>query len=82
MSPTTKVSQQQQFISSKHYPNRHEIAICYGICEIAFKPRYTNQEKSFNQRNRKSDTELSNKFWKIKDNKHGANITREILRRH
>ena len=32
--------------------------------------------------NRKSDTELSNKFWKIKDNKRSANITWEILDRH
>ena len=50
----------------------------YGICEIAFKLRYRNHKKSFNHRNRKSDTELSNEFWRIKDNKHNANITWEI----
>ena len=35
-----------------------------------------------NYRNLKSDTELSNEFWRIKDNKHNANITWEILGRH
>ena len=40
--------------------------------------------KSLNHRdrNRKSDTELSNDIWKIKDNKRGASITWEILGRH
>ena len=39
-------------------------------------------KKLFNHRNQKSDTELSNKFWRIKDNKQKANITWEILGRH
>ena len=29
-----------------------------------------------------ADTELSNEFWRIKDNKHNANITWEILGKH
>ena len=33
-------------------------------------------------RNRKPDTELSNDFWKIKDNKRSTNIAWEILGRH
>ena len=44
--------------------------------------RYANHKKLFNLRNRKSDTELSNEFWKIKDNKRTTNITWEILGRH
>ena len=59
-----------------------ETKVYYGICETTFKLRYANHKKSFNHRNRKSDTELSNEFWKIKDNKRSANITWEILRRH
>ena len=35
-----------------------------------------------NYRNLKSDTELSNEFWRIKDNKHNANITWEVLGTH
>ena len=33
-------------------------------------------------RNRKPDTEISNDFWKIKDNKRSTNIAWEILGRH
>ena len=58
-----------------------ETKVYYGICETTFKLRYANHKKSFNHRNRKSDTELSNKFWKIKDNKRSANITWQILGR-
>ena len=54
----------------------------YGICETTFKLRYANHKKSFNHRNRKSNTELSNEIWKIKDNKRSINITWQILGRH
>ena len=50
--------------------------------ETTFKLRYENHKKSFNHRNCKSDIELSNEFWKIKDKKRSTNITWEILRRH
>ena len=59
-----------------------ETKVYYGFCETTFKIRCVNHKKSFNYRNRKSDTELSNEFWKIKDNKRTANITWEILCRH
>ena len=59
-----------------------ESKVYYGIWETKFQLRYTNHKKSLNHRNRKSDTELSNEFWRIKDNKHNANITWEILGRH
>ena len=59
-----------------------ETKVYYGICETTFKLRYANHKKSFSHRNRKSDTELSNAFQRIKYNKHNANITWEILDRH
>ena len=59
-----------------------ETKVYYGICETTFKLRYANHKKSFNHRSRKSDTELSNKIWKTKSNKHSVNTTREILGRH
>ena len=34
--------------------------------------------KSFSHRNRSSDNELSNEFWKIKDRNRRANMAREI----
>ena len=52
-----------------------ETKVYYGICQTTFKLRSTNHKKSFNHSNRKSDTELSNEFWRIKDNKRSANIT-------
>ena len=51
-----------------------ETKVCYGICETTFKLRYANHKQSFNHRNHKSDTELSNEFWRIKHNTHNANI--------
>ena len=79
MSPTTKVFQQWHFISSKHYPNRHEFKAYYGICQTTFKLRYTNHKKLFNHRKLKSDTELSNEFWKDKNNKRSSKVdTRHI----
>ena len=59
-----------------------ETKVEYGICKTTFKLRYANHKKSFNHSNRKSDTELSNEFWKIKDNKLSGNLTWEILGRH
>ena len=59
-----------------------ETEVYNGICETTFKLRYANHKKLFNHRNRKSETELCNKFRKIKNNKHSANITWEILGRN
>ena len=56
-----------------------ETKVYYGIYETTFKLRDANHKKSFNHGNCKSDTELSNEFWKMKDNKRSANITWEIL---
>ena len=59
-----------------------ETKVYYGICETTFQLRYANHKKLFSHRNRKSDTELSNEFWRIKDKKRNANITWKILGRH
>ena len=58
-----------------------ETEVCYGICRTTFKLRYAYHKKSFNHRHRKSDTELSNEFWKIKNNKRSANMSWDILGR-
>ena len=58
-----------------------ETKVYYGICETTFKLRYANHKKMFNHRNCKSDTELSNEFLKIKDNKRNVIITWENLSR-
>ena len=84
MSPTTKCLNNNILYQANITPisKNLETKVYYGICETAFKLIYANHKKSFNRRNRKSDTELSNEFWKIKDAKRIANITWEILGRH
>ena len=52
--------------------------VYYGNCETTFKLGYENHKNSLDHRNHKSDTELSKKFWKIKDNKRSVNITWKI----
>ena len=61
-----------------------EFKVYYGVCETTLKLRHANHKKSLKYRNRKSDTELSNEFSKIKikDNNYSANVTWEILGRH
>ena len=87
MSPKTKCLSNNILYQANITPisKNLETKVYYGICETTFKLIYliyANHKKPFNRRNRKSDTELSNEFWKIKDNKRIANITWEILGRH
>ena len=41
--------------------------IDYGFSETKFKTRYANDRKSFKNRKYKTDTELSNGIWKLKE---------------
>ena len=50
---------------SENYRNK----IYCGISETKFKSRYSNHRKSFKNRNYKTDTELSNENWKLKEQK-------------
>ena len=51
--------------TSENYKNK----IYYGISETKFKSRYANHRKSFENRNYKTDIELSNEIWKLKEQK-------------
>ena len=54
---------------------------CYlGSCETLFKDRFGNHKKSFNPVKHKNDTELANKFWKIKKRSGTPKITWKIIR--
>ena len=54
---------------------------CYlGSCETTFKDRFGNHKKSFNHVEHKSDTELSNEFWGIKNRSGTPKITWKIIR--
>ena len=39
--------------------------IYYGVSETAFKLRYANHKKTFNNIKYQTDTELSNEYWNI-----------------
>ena len=39
--------------------------IYYGVSETAFKLKYANRKKTFNNIKYRTDTELSNKYWNI-----------------
>ena len=52
-----------------------KIKVYYCVSETAFKLRYANHKKSFNNIKYQTDTELSNEYWNIKL----ANKTSNIL---
>ena len=52
------------------------------MSETKFKSRYAKHRKSFKNRNYKTDTELSNEIWKLKEQNKNADISWEILGIH
>ena len=63
---------------SENYRNK----VYCGISETKFKSRYANHRKSFKNRNYKTDTELSNEIWKLKEQNKNVAISWEILGIH
>ena len=67
-------------LNNKCLRNRNKI-YC-GISEIKFNSRYANLRKSFKNRNYKTDTELSNEIWKLKEQNKNADISWKTLEIH
>ena len=65
-------------LESENYRNK----IYYDISKGMLKSRYTNHQKSFENSNYKTDTELSSEIWKLKEQNKNANISWEILAIH
>ena len=59
-----------------------KIKIYYGVSETAFKLRYANHKKVFNNMKYQTDTELSNEYWNIVSANTTLNISWEILGTH
>ena len=59
--------------------NIHFLIIQYGIGETKFNSRYTNRQKYVKNRKHKTDTELSNEIWKLKEQNKSFDISLEIL---
>ena len=56
--------------------------IYYGVSETAFKLRYANHKKTFNNIKYQTDTELSNEYWNIISANKTSSISWEILGTH
>ena len=56
--------------------------IYYGVSETAFKLRYANNKKTFNNIKYQTDTELSNEYWNIISANKTSYISWEILGTH
>ena len=56
--------------------------IYYGVCETAFKLRYANHKKTFNNIEYQTDTDLSNEYWNIILANQISNISWKILGTH
>ena len=56
--------------------------IYYGVCETAFKRRYANHKKTFNNIKYQTDTELSNEYWNIISANKTLNVSWEMLGTH
>ena len=76
---TNNVLYQASITTNEKNPNTK---IYYGFCETAFKLRYANHKKTFNNAKYQTDTELSNEYWNIISAKKTSNISWEILGTH
>ena len=61
--------------SEENYENK----IYYGTSETIFKKQYANHKKSFNHQQYKNDTELSNEYWRMKNENKDPKVTWETL---
>ena len=64
--------------TTENYRNK----IYYGISETKFKSRYANHWKSFKNRKYKTDNELPNEIWNLKEQNRNIDISWEILGIH
>ena len=62
--------------------NESGIKIYFGISSTKFKSRYANHIKSFRTEKYKTETELSNEFWRIKEKGETPVVTWEIVQRY
>ena len=64
-------------------PNENsETKIYYGVIETAFKLRYGNHKKTFNNIKYQTDTELSNEYWNFISANKTSTISWNILGTH
>ena len=67
-----KVTSSNQIYQEKVY---------FGSCETIFKKRFSNHKNSFNLKEYKNGTELSNEIWRIKNSGHHPTVKWEIVKK-
>ena len=63
--------------SSQNYQEK----VDFGSCETTFKKRFWNHKKSCNLNEYKTETELSNEIWRIKNSDHHPKVKWEIVKK-
>ena len=53
----------------------------FGLCETAFKRRFSNQKKSFNLNEYRHEAKLSNKIWRIQGSSHHPKVKLDIVKK-
>ena len=72
------------YTKQKYYTKQRKLKSdnYYCVSETAFKLRYANHKKTFNNIKYQTDAELSNEYWNIMSAKKTSNISLDILGTH
>ena len=68
---TTNIVYKAKVTSSNQ---NYQEKVYFGSCETTFKKRFSNHKKSFNLKEYKNETELSNEIWRIKNSGHHPKV--------
>ena len=75
---TTNIVYKAKVTSSNQ---NYQEKVYFGSCETTFKKRFSNHKKSFNLKEYKNETELSNEIWRIKNPGHHPKVKWEIIKK-
>ena len=75
---TTNIVYKAKITSSNQ---NYQEKVYFGSCETTFKKRFSNHKKSFNLKEYKNETELSNEIWRIKNSGHHQKVKWEIVKK-
>ena len=75
---TTNIVYKAKVTSSNQ---NYQEKVYFGSCETTFKKRFSNHKKSFNLKEYKNETELSNEIWRIKNSGHHPKVKWEIVKK-
>ena len=75
---TTNIVYKAKVTSSNQ---NYQEKVYFGSCETTFKKRFSNHKKSFNLKEYKNETELSNEIWWIKNSGHYPKVKWKIVKK-